>query len=404
MNQNKRDAPIQRISELDKRRFVLWQQGLLSEGFRWEGQLGVQQAIESLGILQVDWVRVLAPSHHLSLFSRVKDFDPVQLEDLVYGPNKKFIEYGGVVCIQPIENLPFLRHVMEEKKNEPRWIKFRLENKGLIAKVRKTVQELGSARKRDFKGTRIKNYRGRNDAGVALYYLWLTGELLTESRKGAEVVYAPFESIAPAKLQYAAEPHIALQKLLLQKISVRGMCNTSALRDKKTISDLIEQGDLVEVDVEGQPVHVIRASQEGALDSIRTAGRPKKKGGKRSISEVRLLSPLDMTVARGRAPEIFGTEFKWEIYKKPEKREYGPYTMPILSNDKMVGRIDARMVRESQSLIVNGLWLEPQSKMTKQISLAIASEIARLARFLSAKQVDVGAHLPHLGELSSFSD
>ena len=58
------------------------------------------------------------------------------------------------------------------------------------------------------------------------------------------------------------------------------------------------------------------------------------------------------------ASELFDFEYTWVIYKPGAKRKYGPYTMPVLYGDRLVGRVDAKLDRENANLIINGAWYE----------------------------------------------
>lgn len=380
-----------KVSASEKSRFILARQGLLSASREWSGKKGVRRAIEAMALLQVDWVRILAPSHHLVLLTRVDGYQSKFLDDMIYGEKRTFIEYGGVVFIQPIENLPFLRLKMEEKRRESRWVDFAKVNRRVIDSVRDLIRERGSIRKRDVCGAYTQNYRGRNEAAVALYYLWLIGELLIKSRTGNEIIYAPFDAVAPPELRYAADPAEALRALACQRIAALGTCAWPDPRTASTATELVAEGVLAEIDVIGQKTHFILANDLPYLDKVLSSMRRSK----RRTAYARLLSPLDMVVARGRASEIFSKEFIWEIYKKPENRRYGPYAMPVLVDGRMVGRLDARIARKERALFINGFWQESDANITGSEAHAIALEIARLARFLGAESVVGASHLPH---------
>lgn len=111
-----------RISKETQRRFILGKQGLYP-GRRWRGKAGVLQALQSGSVVQIDPINVVARSHDITLFGRVLDYQPDQLEDVLYTDRAGF-DYGGTVMVYPMEELPYWRVAMLRKVTEPRWSKF----------------------------------------------------------------------------------------------------------------------------------------------------------------------------------------------------------------------------------------------------------------------------------------
>jgi hypothetical protein len=103
--------------------------------------------------------------------------------------------------------------------------------------------------------------------------------------------------------------------------------------------------------------------------------------------EVVFLAPLEFVSARGRAKGIFQFDYKWEIYKPAATRIYGPYTLPILYGDQLVGRLDAKLDRPNRTLIVNGVWPEQSFQTDAKYQAAFERGLAHFARFLGAEKV-----------------
>jgi len=103
------------------RRFVLGRQGLWP-GRRWVGQAGTAQAIQAIEAVQVDPLNVVARSHDITLWSRVLDYQPEILSDLMYH-DRQFFEYGGSLFIYPIHELPYWRVHMQRRWLEG-WLVF----------------------------------------------------------------------------------------------------------------------------------------------------------------------------------------------------------------------------------------------------------------------------------------
>ena len=61
--------------------------------------------------------------------------------------------------------------------------------------------------------------------------------------------------------------------------------------------------------------------------------------------EMILRAPLERVSAHGRALSLFDFEYLWEVYKPPEQRRWGFYTLPILSQERLVARTDLKLER-----------------------------------------------------------
>ena len=230
------------ISKTTARRFVLGRQGLWP-GRRWSGQDGTAEALRMIEEVQMDPLNVVARSHDIVLWGRVSGYHPAYLDHLLYQA-RQFFDYGGALFIYPMTELPFWRLHMRRREREKRWADFAATYQTLLDDVRAQLRLRGPLGNRDFAGQqRIDHYRGRKDTALALYYLWLTGELLIHHRQGFERVYDFREHIAPSAWDYAAPEEEAEHFFARKTVAFKGLISEKAGRmDGRGISGDISIG------------------------------------------------------------------------------------------------------------------------------------------------------------------
>lgn len=377
------------ISPLIQRQFILGKQGLWP-GRRWTGKAGVEQALRETELLQMDPVSVIAPSHELVLWGRVVDFQPADLYALLY-EDRKFFDYGGWLAIYPIEELPYWRGEMEKAKESERWANLQKDHPGIADAVKAELRTRGPLRSRDLDGNQVNHYRAGKDTGVALFYLWLTGELMTYNREGKERVYDFLENIAPPHLRHAATPEEAADHFLRKAVSHNGIITPRDVRNKAKLAEWAKTGQVLTIQVEGEklPGHLLPEDLP-ILETLLNGQLPAawQPLGATTRDEVTFLSPLEYVSARGRAKKLFAFDYIWEIYKPEVQRKYGPYTLPILYGDQLIGRTDMKFDRQAQVLRVNGLWLESWFTPDEAFAQALAKGFVRLMQFLGVANLD----------------
>jgi uncharacterized protein YcaQ len=278
-----------------------------------------------------------------------------------------------------------------------------------IAEMRAILKERDTVSNRDFDmaaRTRTQSYRGRKDSALALYYLWRTGEVMTHHRERFERVYALTERVAPAHLIRESDDAEVDRFLIKKDVSFSGLSRVSRASDsyhrgvpfdrtKQLLQELLADGELIEVQVEGwKAIHYALGSDARLLRDL-VAGRvPKtwKSLETSTMEEVLFLSPLDPVSARGRARVLFGFDYVWEVYKPEHQRKFGYYVIPILWGDQLVGRFDSKLDRATNTFVILGLWLENKALgKNEAFAEALACGFARFVNFLGASKLDAKA-------------
>jgi uncharacterized protein YcaQ len=387
-----------------RRRFILGRQGLWP-GRRWAGKDGTAAALRHAEAVQIDPVAVIAPSSDIVLWGRVLDYQPADLHALAY-EERRFFDYGTALFFYPMTELPYWRVLMERYRGHGRWSDFMAAHPALLDEVRAELRDRGPLRGREFDGKKVQAYRSSKDTGLALYALWLTGELMTHGRHGRERIYGFTEDIAPAALQRTAAAAEAEAYFLRKGLAEQGLSSARAvraiLRDARgtavnldearaLLARMVAAGEIEATQIAGQKEpHYYLAGDRPLLEALLhdqtpTAWQPL---GPSTAEEITFLSPLERVSARGRARELFDFDYIWEIYKPEAQRVYGPYTLPILYGDRLVGRVDGRLDRPRRTLVLNGLWLEEWFAPDEAFADALRCGLARLGEMLGAEEID----------------
>ncbi len=390
------------------RRFILGKQGLWP-GRRWRGSAGTAAAMRAMEYLQLDPLQIIARSHDIKLHSRVLDYTPGLWEEVTY-QQRHFFDWGGWLAARPMDELPHWRVVMRrERENNARLRSTARDHADAIVEMRAILHERGTVSNRDFKmasRTRTQSYRGRKDSALALYYLWLTGEVMTHHRENFERIYALTETVAPPHLFYESDESETDRFLIKKEISFSGLSRLNRVSDsffrgvpfdkaKQIIEALLADGELIEVQVAGwKTVHYALGSDADLLHEL-SAGRVPEAWtplATTTTDEVLFLAPLDQVSARGRAKVLFGFDYVWEVYKPESQRKFGYYTLPILWGDRLVARFDSKLDRTTNTYIILGFWLEDQAlEQDEAFAQALANGFARFVSFLGANKLDATA-------------
>lgn len=393
------------ISRHVARRYLLGWQGLWP-GRRWREKVGAAEALRTLGAVQMDPMTVVARS-------RVDSYDPAHLDALLYR-DRAFFDYGGHLDIYPMDELPYWRLHMRRRALDERQAVFAAQHEPLLDEVRAAVRARGPLGSRDLAGhARVPSYRGRKDTALALYHLWLTGELMTHSRQDFERRYDLRERVAPPALDYEATEATVERHVMTRGLAQRGLFSlrecASALAyrlhrpaDRTAARAQLEEqlagGHLLRIQVEGQkegyyaPVAARSLLADLAADRVPQAWRPVETT---TDEEATFLSPLDNLLDRARTRALFDFEYLWEVYKPAARRRWGTYTMPVLYRDRLVARINPKLERQTGTLRINGFWLEDASLADDPaFAAALARGLSRFARFHAARTVALDALHP----------
>lgn len=362
----------------------------------------VRRAIDRLGLLQIDSVNVLARAHYLPLFSRLGNYDSAHLDTLAWGRKSKrslFEFWAHEASLLPLSSQPLFRWRMARAATDTgdgknKLNAFKRRKSKYIDEIRREIIDRGALPASELRnpGPGGGAWWGWTDGKMALEWLFFAGEVTTATRRGTfERVYDLTERVLPEAVQAMPTPAPEEAQRELLRISARamGVATETDLRDyfrlgvadtRARLAELVEAGDLVQVEVEGW-------QKPGYLDPA--ARQPRK------IEACALLAPFDPLIwERDRTQRIFDFFYRIEIYTPLAKRIYGYYVLPFLLGDALVARVDLKADRASGRLLVHAAHLEPGQDV-KKVAGPLREELRLMANWLGLEEVS----LPRAGAL-----
>jgi uncharacterized protein len=384
-----------KISAGEARRIALTAQGFAdARSSARPDRRHVRRVLARIGVLQIDSVNVLVRSHYMPLFSRLGPYASHLLDTASYGslPTRTLFEYWGhMASLLPLQFHPLLRWRMAAAERME-WgygaVARLLRRRPAFARaVLQEVAERGpiSAGELSDGGSSQGGWWGWSDGKTALEWLFAAGRVSIASRRGFERLYDLPERVLPPELLALPTPSPEDAQRALLGIAARalGVATEGDLCDyfrigrvpgKRRISELVESGALIPVEVEGWSKPAFVEPQTRSPQTLHAQA---------------LLSPFDSLIwERSRTERMFGFRYRIEIYTPSAQRTHGYYVLPFLLGDRLVARLDLKSDRAARTLRVLAAHAEPAVRIS-DVAEALTSELRALASWLGLERVTV---------------
>jgi uncharacterized protein YcaQ len=306
----------------------------------------VLDTVRRLGFLQIDPISTVAPPQYLVLWSRLGPYDAAELDRLLWDERKLF-EWNAFIW--PMEDLALVKARMRRRarsthyKHEQWGREFLKEHAGFKRYVLRELERNGPLLSRELqheaapRSLRDHRWWGSRQVPLLLMILHAHGVVAVAGRRGNQRLWDLAERWYP---------------------------------ETDTVPAREADRRIAEKRFRAQGVRLTRSGWEAHPDAADGA----------VPERATFLSPFDRLVYdRDRAEALFDFRYRLEMYVPKAKREYGYYVLPILVGDRIVGRIEPRFDRKTETLEVLGAWGD-----TSRADEALSS----LAGFLGAERIE----------------
>ena len=342
-------------------------------------------AVDRLAVLQLDSVSVFARSHYLPLFARLGPYDPAALDRLLFARRGRYHEYWAhEAAVIRREDWP-LWHWKREllRRRDPgkhAWVR---EHSPMLEWLLQELAVTGPVTAGEIEhesNVRRGPWWGWSDVKHGLEFLFRWGDVVSAGRRGFSRVYALPEQVGLAELHAQQVPRAdAVRALVHRAVVALGVGAVGDIADYHRLPVADTQTALRELHDEGlvEPVTV-----EGWMRGARPlpAWRDPAASIPRRIEATALLSPFDPVVwYRDRALRLFDFHYRIEIYTPAAQRRYGYYSLPVLVDDALAGRVDLKSDRRAGVLRVQSAWAEegvPPGALAERLAPLLRSAAA----------------------------
>jgi uncharacterized protein YcaQ len=342
------------------------------------------EVVSHLTFLQLDPTAAIAPSADLVAWARLGD--AYRPEHLTQALEQDRTLYEVRAYVRPTADLglhlaemaawPFPdqdKHGVLLRPAGSAWLE---QNDAFRKDVRRLLRESGPLESKAIPDTSVVSWRssgwtGNRNVTQMLEFLNARGEVAIAGRVGRQRLWDLAERVYPSVEVVPLEE--ARRILAVRRLGALGI----ARREVAGVP-----GERRWEEVEGEPAEVEGTKGEWVVDPAAL--------GQDFEGRTALLSPFDRLVHdRERAQDLFDFEYYLEMYKPAAKRRWGYFALPILHEDRLVGKLDAIADRKAGRLRVHAI--HEDVRFTRTMTKAVHAETEALAAWLGLDAVELGS-------------
>ena len=322
--------------------------------------------VQRLTLLQIDPTAAIAPSADLVAWSRLGSaYRPAHLQQALE-QDRTLFEHNALV--RPMSDLGlYLAGAADWPSYDSTrdWLR---DNDRFRRDILDLLGSSGPMSSRDIPDTCVvpwasTGWTNNRNVTQMLEFLMMRGEVAIAGRVGRERLWDLAERVYPADVVVPSVDEAGRVK------NERRLASLGIARQKASAMPI----EPIDVGEAGEPAVVEGTKGEWRVDPAAL--------GEDFEGRTALLSPFDRLVHdRVRAQELFDFEYTLEMYKPAAKRRWGYFALPILHDDRLVGKVDATADRKASVLRVHAI--HEDVRFTRTMTKAVQAELEDLASWL----------------------
>ena len=327
--------------------------------------------VQRLTLLQVDPTSAIAPSADLVAWSRLGSaYDPAELSRALE-QDRTLFELDAMV--RPMSDLGLYLAAAAEWPSYDKQRDWLRDNDRFRRDILELLGSSGPVSSRDIPDTCVvpwasTGWSNNRNVTQMLEFLMMRGEIAIAGRLGRERLWDLPERVYPADVAVPSVEEAERRK------NERRLTSLGIARQKARATM--------------EPVHVGEAGEPAVVEGVKGEWRVDPAALTDDFEgRTALLSPFDRLIHdRVRSEELFDFEYALEMYKPAAKRRWGYYALPILHEDRLVGKLDAVADRKASVLRVNAI--HEDVKFTRAMTKAVQAELEDLASWLGVSAIE----------------
>ena len=375
-----------KITKEDARSFLVKYHNLTGSSSL-KGIDGVLEYMNKVRCIQYDPLNIIGRNTDLVLQSRVMDYKPEMLTQLLYKDRLLIDGWDKMMSIYPTEDWVYFHLIREQKGIEAVSILKHRDSEEALKFTEVVLESLAKNGPLEPKqiplGAAGKSSWGhRNLSSATLDYLYHIGKAGIYTKKNVNKVYDLIENLLPNDMLCQPNPfkteHDFMKWYVYRRLGSVGMLWNrngggwlATLMPNKTarkrfLDEYVGDGMVQQIEIEGiaEPFY-IRSCDARIFDS-------------KFSKAVRFIAPLDNIIwERDMLSKLFDFDYTWEVYVPADKRKYGYYVIPVLYGNRFIARFEPE--KSKTHFQIKNWWWEKDFSVSDKVIDLILNEMKRLA-------------------------